>query len=87
MLYTKSCARKIKVLLKETWSEVDRLTADAAMLSSMFRQQAVEQKFLRSGAPALVRRHVQVEEYESAVKERDAVSSELSKARGFKRCV
>jgi len=50
---------KIKVLLKETWSEVDRLTADAAMLSSMFRQQ--------------------VEEYESAVKERDAVSSELSK--------
>lgn len=38
-------------------------------------------------APALVRRHVQVEEYESAVKERDAVSSELSKARGFKRCV
>ena len=34
--------RKIKVLLKETWSEVDSLTADAAMLSAMFRQQAAE---------------------------------------------
>jgi len=33
---------KIKVLLKETWSEVDSLTADAAMLSAMFRQQVVE---------------------------------------------
>lgn len=32
--------RKIKVLLKETWSEVDSLTADAATLSAMFRQQA-----------------------------------------------
>ena len=31
--------RKIKVLLKETWAEVDCLTADAAMLSAMFRQQ------------------------------------------------
>ena len=27
------------MLLKETWSEVDSLTADAAMLSAMFRQQ------------------------------------------------
>lgn len=33
---------KIKVLLRETRKEVDSLTADAAMLSAMFRQQVVE---------------------------------------------
>jgi len=35
---------KIKVLLQETWSSVDSLCADAAMLSSMFRQQVEEHR-------------------------------------------